>query len=300
MWLCALFAVLLPACSQQQNPLPQTIPAVISQGRDGVCPSAEESAAIIEDIFEQVLAHLNIQPPCPCGGPEWTRIAHLNMSDPSEQCPSNWSLITTPVRGCGRSSTQLSTCDSAIFTSSGQSYSRVCGRVNAYQRGSPNAFDTIFEDLFTNITSLGLQDAYVDGVSLTYGDTGSRQHIWTFAAALYENDTSYVQFLECPCSNTNRSRTVEVPKFVGDDYFCDTGNRGPEYFSELDRVFIDDPLWDGEGCGPTSTCCEFNSPPWFCTTLPQPTTDDIEVRICLDQGSENEDVIVSLVDIYIM
>ena len=51
-----LLAVLLPACclSQQQNPLPQTFPAVVSQGHDGVCPSAEESAAITEDIFQQV------------------------------------------------------------------------------------------------------------------------------------------------------------------------------------------------------------------------------------------------------
>ena len=93
----------------------------------------------------------------------------------------------------------------------------MCGRVNAYQRGSPNAFDTTFRDAFT-------KDAYVDGVSLTHGDEGSNQHIWTFVAALYENanDTSYMPFLACPCSDTNGSWTFEVPEFVGDDYFCDT------------------------------------------------------------------------------
>ena len=47
-----------------------------------------------------------------CGGPGlWRRIAHLDMSDPDQQCPSNWRLITTPVRACGCTS---SACDSAV------------------------------------------------------------------------------------------------------------------------------------------------------------------------------------------
>ena len=36
-----------------------TFPAVVSQGHDGVCPSAKESAAIREKITEQVLFLLN-------------------------------------------------------------------------------------------------------------------------------------------------------------------------------------------------------------------------------------------------
>ena len=252
-----------------------------------MCPSAEESTAIIEDIFDQVFAHFNIpQPPCACGGPgQWTRIAHLNMSDPSQQCPSSWNLVTTPVRGCGQSAS--SGCDSALFPSTGQSYSRVCGKVIAYQSSTTNAFDPYI------IFAPGLEGVYVDGVSLTHGAEGSRQHIWTFAAALYEGGASSS---DCLC--TNAAWPFEVPEFVGDDYFCDTGNTSPEVDSNT--VFADDPLWDGEGCGPTSTCCEFNNPPWFCTTLPQPTTDDIEVRICLDSGSSNEDVIITFVDIYVM
>ena len=61
----------------------------------------------------------------------------------------------------------------------------------------------------------------------------------------------------------------------------------------------DDPLWDGEGCGPTNTCCEFNNPPWFCTTLSQPTTDDIELRICGANARNDEDAVVRLIDISI-
>ena len=60
-------------------------------------------------------------------------------------------------------------------------------------------------------------------------------------------------------------------------------------------------LWDGEGCVPTSTCCEFNRPPWFCTTLPQSTTDDLELRICHGGDlSADEDTVISLVDISVM
>ena len=219
-----LFAVfLLPCClSQQQNLLPRTFPAVTSQGHDGECPLAEERAAIREQITEQVLSLLNIssesQPPCACGGPgQWTRIAHLDMSDPSQQCPSNWSLSSTPIRGC--QSSDLYSCASTTFPSSGQLYSRVCGRVRAYQQGSTAAFGAHLD--FSN-----LEQSYVDGISLTHGAEGSRQHIWTFASAHYQTDSRYEPSFNCPCTNTGSSWPYEVPEFVGDNYFCDTGNPG--------------------------------------------------------------------------
>ena len=283
-----VFLLTVLACCFGQKIIPQT---VISQGHDGVCPSAEESAAIREQISKQVLSLLNIssespdQPPCPCGGPgQWTRIAHLDMSDPSQQCPSNWNLVTTPVRGCGKSTT--SGCNSVTFSSTGQSYSRVCGRITAYQRGTTDAF-------IASLFSASLEGAYVEGVSLTHGPAGSRQHIWTFAAAVYEG-ASYPTS-RCPCTYTTTIWPYTVPGFVANTYFCDTGNPGPDVGP---GVYADDPLWDGEGCGPTSTCCEFNNPPWFCTTLPQPTTNDIEARICVN--SDDEDVIISLVDIFVI
>ena len=63
--------------------------------------------------------------------------------------------------------------------------------------------------------------------------------------------------------------------------------------------YPDEPLFDGQGCGPDSTCCQFNTPPWFCTELPQPTSDDLEIRICGDEPVSNEDVVISMIDIYI-
>jgi len=86
-----------------------------------------------------------------------------------------------------------------------------------------------------------------------------------------------------------------IPPFIGQDYFCDTGSRS----TYEDKIYSDDPLWDGHGCGAESSCCRFNSPPWFCKQLPQPTSDDIELRLCTDQSIGNEDVLIELVELYV-
>ena len=182
-------------------------------------------------------------------------------------------------------------CDSAIFPSNGKLYSRVCGRVIGYQKGSIGGLNPSI----TAGSGPGLEGTYLDGVSLTHGAPGSRQHIWTFVAAAYENGTGSAS--KCPCHIAPfHPWSHEIPSFIGNDYFCDTGNHA--YVNPNRVVYADDPLWDGKGCLPGSTCCQFNSPPWFCATLPQPTSDDLELRICLDGGSSiYEDVIVSLVEI---
>ena len=66
-----------------------------------------------------------------------------------------------------------------------------------------------------------------------------------------------------------------------------------------DHVFYpDNPLWDGVGCDESvTTCCQFNNPPWFCKLLPQPTLDDIEIRLCAD--NYNERTPVELIEIYV-
>ena len=49
---------------------------------------------------------------------------------------------------------------------------------------------------------------------------------------------------------------------------------------------------------------ELNSPPgvtapWFCTQLPQTTTDVLEIRICGNEGTSNEDTPVEIIELYI-
>ena len=229
-------------------------------------------------------------PPCPCGGSRgWRRIAHLNMSEPSQECPSNWTLHTSPVRGCGRSTFSSYSQDSAFFMADGRTYSRVCGQILAYQKGYPEAF---YNSIVLRRNEV--DDAYVDGISLTHGPIGSRQHVWTFAVSAYEESSSYESDFNCMCTNTNFTWPYQLPHFIGDNYFCDTGDTG----SHSSSIYLDDPLWDGQGCGPNNVCCEFNRPPWFCTLLPRSTSDDLEIRISNGDG-QGEDVIVFFIDIFV-
>ena len=138
-------------------------------------------------------------------------------------------------------------------------------------------------------------------MSLTHGAAGSRQHIWSFVAAVVENSTDFNSNLAlvCSCTNADFNWPYQVPSFISNKYFCATGNPGPNAVGS-NSVYVDNPLWDGEGCGPTNPCCEFNNPPWFCTNLPQATTDDVEARICSDEIASSEDSIISLIDIYVL
>ena len=131
--------------------------------------------------------------------------------------------------------------------------------------------------------NLTIDGPYVDGVSMTHGSP--RRHIWTFAAS-----RSHVQGADrtqCPC--VNRDRRIELgalpPSFVGRDYFCDVEFNGA--------------LWDATGCRhPTDHCCN-NSNPWFSVSLPAPTSDDIEVRICGDQDEGIEYTRLSYLQFYV-
>ena len=272
-------------------------PAVLSGGDFGACPSSDSLDSLRQTVREEIataLQDVSAIINCPCGGSgQWTNIANSNFSDPDVACPSGFTLITEPVRGCGRAPGEAATCKYAILSSGGQSYSRVCGRVNSYQKGTTDAFHF-------DRGSRTLEQYYIDGVSLTHGAPGSRQHIWTFAAAFAETESPvYRGYNNCPCTNTEEDWPYEVPSYISENYFCATGNPGPEW-DDWSIVYADNPLWDGKGCGPTNTCCQLNNPPWFCTTLPQPTTDNIEMRVCSDEAEDNEDVILSFVKINIM
>ena len=48
---------------------------------------------------------------------------------------------------------------------------------------------------------------------------------------------------------------------------------------DFDTFHSDNPLWDGVGCTADNECCPTDNPPYFHKTLPQPTTDDIEMRV---------------------
>ena len=215
-----------------------------------------------------------------CGYGDWVRIAYLNMSDPSHQCPRAWRGYMDPVRSCGRPVTSRSSCAAVYFSANGKQYSSVCGRALGYQKGSPDGFGST--DFDTTLDGI-----YVDGISMSHGSP--RTHIWTFAAGLYTGENRNPN--NCPCEGGRQQ-----PGYVGGNFFCGSGDHTAPF--EYNKFYDQDPLWNGANC-PNTTGCPFNSPPWFSAKLPVPTYDDIEVRICGDQGTGNEDSPLQFLEIYI-
>ena len=259
---------------------------VVERDDDQQCPSLEQRERARNKIHRiansTIIATAGHIHTCN-GSPGWRRVAFFNMTDTSYNCPTGLNLTSYSKRTCGRSPT---TCTSTTFSTGSLSYSRVCGRIRGYQYGSNSAFGYSSQDI---------DSYYVDGVSLTHGATGRRQHIWTFAVGISENTTVF-PFECCPCDTPNHG---SIPTFVGNDYFCESGLHSA-WNDQFGVFHSSDILWDGQGCTATSTCCQFNNPPWFTKNLTIATIiDDIELRICANNPYEQEDVPIELIELYV-
>lgn len=201
----------------------------------------------------------------------WTRLAFLDTSDNSQGCPAGLELLGEHnVRFCRPIEGQPQ-CTSVEYPSGRLSYSSVCGRIRGHNQRTMDGFQSHGPvRVSPPNTPLTINSNYVDGVSLTYGSP--RKHLWTFAAAH-----------SCNCGSS--------PGFVGNDYFCDTGNG--DVAADLQR-----PLWAGLSCQ-NPRCCGINNPPWFYKQLPSPTTEGIEMRLCRDQVVQDEDIVITLVEILV-
>ena len=204
----------------------------------------------------------------------WMRVAYINMNQTEAECPSSFRLVTSPKRVCGRPG---SGCYSKIFSTHNINYNKVCGQVRGYQYYAADGFHGPKD----------IDSYYVDGISITHGSP--RKHLWTYAVGV-SDDYNYPNW-NCPCA---KFPGPSPPSFVGNDYYCESGNTGPFEFQ-----FYDEPLWDGEGCGAGNNCCAQSGMPWFCRALPQEVDDDIEVRNCANEGTDNEDIYVELLEIYV-
>ena len=207
----------------------------------------------------------------------WTRLAYLNMSDATQNCPSGFRLYQSgEVRACGRPVSNSGSCVSVQFPSNGISYSQVCGRVVGYQYNSPDAVNDYYGSNHNN-----LNGDYVDGVSITRGSP--RQHVWTLMA---DNGAP-----NCPCANNNLPQS-----FIGNHYYCEAASTSCCGDTSL---YTSDPLWDGQGCYSSETaCCSAPGLPWFHRDYGNTTTTDyLELRVCCDTG--NEDVPVGYYEIYV-
>ena len=124
------------------------------------------------------------------------------MTELHTTCPSGWKMTGYSKRTCGRNHTGIRTCSSATFPVTGGEYSRVCGRIRAYQWGAINAFLNYDAGWLTTI-----EHDYAGCVSVTHGTP--QNHIWTFVAGLSESDPTSNGV--CPCDAT---RTIRIPPFV--------------------------------------------------------------------------------------
>ena len=255
-----------------------------------LCNSSIRYVTTTDGKQEQVYCETN--PPFATG--TWQRLASINMEESAHTCPHGWTETMDPdhkIRACGRDLTQEQQVATATFSTNDINYSRVCGRITAYQFGATAAFTT-------NQTAT-LTDPYVDGVSITYG--GYSGHIWTFAAATAQQDPSRDNV--CPCTNPSlhQNANIYVPSFVGRDYFCEIAVSGSEAYDS--QYYAENALWDGEDCFGSSTCCEFNRPPWFCKNLTAPTAQEIEIRIMNfateGQKLDGEDTVIQKLDLYV-
>ena len=250
----------------------------VLENSDRMCPTEEIFQTVRGNITSEVKTALN-----PCRAEDgWRKITDIDMSDNNQNCPQGLTLYTTPFRLCGRTlNTTYEFCEGTTFGVVGTSYSRVCGRITGYQVNKGYAF--------TGRTDL--EQSYVDGVSLTHGAAGSRQHIWTFAIG-YDNINA--DAARCPVNGSG------LPSFITNDYFCDSGNTPGS--TQSNRVYNANPLWDGVGCYGDPYMpqrCYVNNPPWFQKVLPRATTDDIELRICGYSTIRWGDTHVQKIELYV-
>ena len=234
------------------------------------------------------------------------RIADVDMTESNQKCPYPLQRVThnkenycAPKRiregGCSTPDIQ--------FRTHGIHYTRICGRIRGYQEGSTDAFGT---PIVANKGKRGvtINEAYVDGISLTYGSP-SRTHIWTFASGLTDEHTGFKR-AQCPCSQkfSQRDGTYRprVPDFVGKNLFCDTGNQGLERtkIPKISKSFMGHALWDGKGCSTLNGCCDKRlGLPWFSRSFEPLFCEDIQLRVCNDEGTDNERTLIDQIELYV-
>ena len=181
-----------------------------------------------------------------------TRVALLNNEIRPTTCMGSLMTVNQNTR-CVRT-TEDSGCSSIFSPLENIRYSHVCGMVEAYFHGLPDGF--IGQNRSFNTT---INDNYVDGISLTYGQRTNRTHIWTLIADE---------------GNGNPRCPREVPDYVGSNYLC---------LNWLMR------------CTSSPNSCSYK----FFRQFQQPVTEDIEMRLCQDEVRHIEIVYVANFTIYV-
>lgn len=207
----------------------------------------------------------------------WQRVANLNFTA-SDPCPVGSTWMPVNVNGIDYCSTIDGYTVASWVLYPKCSFSEVSGYIIADQRGKMEGFSSNLAQSHT------LEDTYVDGISITVGNTSSvRRHIFTYAVGREE----LPRIESCPCHGAPLSI---VPHFVGFDYHCDS-TYAPYTTNSNDIGYRT--LWSGEGCDDGSICCNSADTPWFYHQLHNNVRDEpLEIRILSDAASHNEEMIL--------
>lgn len=156
-------------CSQFE---PVLVAHTVVNGSSETCPDQSSTQSAISTLNEEVYQALvsDVQPyldnrfgpPClsqPCGTNDWNPLTVRDFNQSGDSCFPSLTLVPTPVRSCGRTSPDALSCDSAVLSTYGSAYTKVCGTITAYQFGSAGGF----------VSDGTIEDAYLTGVSVTYG-----------------------------------------------------------------------------------------------------------------------------------
>ena len=282
-----LTTIILSTLSYRFSQTRNEHPIRLTEGNDTdtqcTCTTVPQDTLQLHKYIQTRFNSLQIQ--LYCGAGQWHRIAFLNMTDPSQQCPSAWrEYNTSGIRACGRPYSTNGSCLGVTYGTESMTYSRVCGQVIGYQIGSPDAFN---KRLFLNPENIDM-----DGINISWLGV-PHHHIWSYVGGLSENSSLH-SGSNCPCALI--SGPYRPPSYMDNNYHCESGN--PIESFEYNQVFSKDAIWDGKKC--EGTCCiGAKSPPWFSVQFPAPTTEMIEVSICADESTDNEDTLIELLEIYV-
>ena len=133
----------------------------------------------------------------------------------------------------------------------------------------------------------------VTGMSITC-DTNPHKHIWSYAGS-YRPVTLPV-WAVCSCNSELASSQSSPSLFVGNNYYCESGVQ----VSNSEGTYLNGPLWDGQTCpGNEASRCTVSKIPRFLKSLRGVVNDDIEMRLCGNEVTNDEDTFIELIEIYV-
>ena len=187
----------------------------------------------------------------PCGGSGWKLAVYRDFRDPDTPCPPPWQQTMYSERPytCGRPAAGGPACVFVTFSESANlEYSKVCGRIKAYQFG----------------TALGPHVNFIRVNPFI---------LWTFTAGATQSQADpSLAFQRCPCDGGPS---------LGEHYFCESlieeDNPGTKYDNHF---FHNEVLWDEAGCSSSGDCCSRFDSPYFIRQLPNIMNTPIQVGIC--------------------